>query len=83
MESLAVYGKIETQTRQFIRKQLINKNGAICGICGKPITNMKECTIDHIVPISKGGMTTMNNCQLAHFKCNQLKADKHFDQHQV
>ena len=74
----------EVKARQFIKRQLINSKGAICGICGKPITNMKDCTIDHIIPVSKGGQTTIDNCQLAHFWCNQEKddqiIDKDFDQ---
>ena len=65
----------ETKTRQFIKRQLIARDGAVCAICGKPITNMKDCTIDHIVPISKGGQTTVDNCQLAHFKCNVMKGN--------
>lgn len=66
----------ELKRLHFIKRQLINSGGAICGVCGKPITDMKDCTIDHIKPLSKGGMTTIENCQLAHFKCNQLKGNK-------
>ncbi len=61
---------------QFIKRQLINSKGAICGICGEPIKNMKDCTVDHIIPIAKGGQTTIENCQLAHFDCNQQKGSK-------
>ena len=70
------YSKKETRTTQFIRRQLINKNGATCALCGKPIETVKDCTIDHIVPISKGGLTTIENCQLAHRNCNQRKDNK-------
>lgn len=65
----------EMRERQFIKRQLINSRGNICAICGKPITNMNDITIDHIIPLSKGGMTTLENCQLAHFECNQEKAN--------
>lgn len=68
----------EMRTRQFIMRQLVNKNGAVCAICGKEITDMKDCTIDHIIPISKGGMTTIENCQLAHFGCNQKKGSNSY-----
>lgn len=71
-----VYKLKERRTKQFIRKQLINKNGAVCAICGNPIETMKDCTIDHIIPISKGGLTTIENCQLAHKNCNVKKGDK-------
>lgn len=60
----------------FIRNQLINSRGAICGICGKPIRNKKDCTVDHIIPLAKGGRTTIENCQLAHFDCNQKKGSR-------
>lgn len=42
----------------------------------KPIETMKDCTIDHIVPISKGGLTAIENCQLAHRNCNLSKGNK-------
>ena len=70
MPTPRVYSIKETRSKQFIRKQLINKNGAICSLCDKPIETMKDCTIDHIVPISRGGLTTIENCRLAHRDCN-------------
>lgn len=66
----------ELKLRHFIRKQLIAKNGAVCAICGQPITDMKDCTIDHIIPLSHGGLTTLENCQLAHRQCNIAKGDE-------
>jgi 5-methylcytosine-specific restriction endonuclease McrA len=36
---------------------------------------MKDATIDHIIPLSRGGQDTIDNMQLAHDGCNQLKAD--------
>lgn len=33
-------------------------------------------TIDHIIPLSKGGTHTYNNVQLAHYICNSKKSDK-------
>ncbi len=66
----------ELKARHFICKQLITKNGAVCAICGKPIRDMKDCTIDHIIPLSHGGLTTLENCQLAHRRCNLAKGNK-------
>lgn len=66
----------ELKERHFIRKQLIAKNGAVCAICGQPIANMKDCTIDHIIPLSRGGLTTLENCQLAHRQCNIAKGNE-------
>lgn len=75
------YTDSEIKTKQFIKRQLVNSNGAICALCGKPILNMKDCTIDHIRPISKGGLTTKDNCRLAHSWCNRIRGNnQEFDQ---
>lgn len=51
----------------------------ICQICGKSVDkeikypNPLSASIDHIVPLSKGGTHTKDNVQLAHFLCNSRK----------
>ena len=53
----------------------------VCGICGLPVPECNDPasdwgpTVDHIVPISKGGKHRKSNCQLAHRLCNSLKLD--------
>ena len=71
-----IEGVAETNRRKAIKRQLVNKNGAICAICGEPIKNARDMSLDHIIPISKGGQTTMENCQLAHKWCNVRKGNK-------
>lgn len=55
----------------------------ICAICGRPVNfdlrfpDPWSATVDHIVPISKGGNPAdIANMQLAHLQCNRLKASK-------
>lgn len=64
---------------------LMERDSGICQICGKPVDmNDKKGgrirrnypTMDHIVPLSKGGTHTWNNIQLAHMKCNAGKCDR-------
>ena len=64
-------------------RALIMKTQTVCGICGKPVDfSLKyphplSPTIDHIVPVSKGGHPCdINNLQLAHRCCNRQKSDK-------
>lgn len=72
--------------RRWQRNQLVNRFGAICQICTEPFESAKDITIDHIMPLSKGGEDTFENYQLAHDQCNQLKADmtpEEFDDFQL
>ena len=64
---------------------LCARDKGICQICGKPVddTDIKKGhirrnypTLDHIVPLSKGGTHTWNNVQLAHMGCNAGKCDR-------
>ncbi len=55
----------------------------VCGICGRPVNFDKRfpdpwsATLDHIVPVSKGGdPAALENLQLAHLQCNRQKASK-------
>ena len=55
------------------RKALLNQEDPRCGICGQPITHPKTATIDHIIPLAKGGTNYRDNTQLAHARCNRKK----------
>ena len=64
-------------------KKIIYATRTVCGICGKPVDfsvkyphPLSPC-IDHIIPVARGGHPSdMDNLQLAHWKCNNEKADK-------
>lgn len=61
-------------------KKIIFASQTTCAICGKPVNfslrypNPMCATVDHIIPIAKGGHPSdLDNMQLAHFRCNLLK----------
>jgi hypothetical protein len=62
-------------------KKIYRRDKGICGICGWQVADNKEptaiwgATIDHCIPLSRGGTHEPNNCQLAHRICNSLKLD--------
>lgn len=66
-------GTKERQYIRFCRARLIAENGKICAICGKPIEDDEDITVDHILPRALGGSTTYDNLQLAHRLCNLRK----------
>lgn len=57
------------------------RDDGICGICRNPVDrslparSLWSATIDHIVPLSKGGIHAPENVQLAHLVCNSVKRD--------
>ncbi len=64
-------------------KKRIYATQTICALCGRPVNfdlkfpNPMSPTIDHIVPVAKGGHPSdISNLQLAHLACNRAKADK-------
>lgn len=65
---------------------LLERDHGKCKLCGKPVALGQVVphpfapTIDHIQPVSKGGMHERSNCQLAHFRCNCIKGNRGSDQ---
>ncbi len=58
---------------------IFERDGWMCGICGQKINkrlkwpNPRSKSIDHIVPLLKGGPDAAINLQAAHLRCNQGK----------
>ena len=46
----------------------------ICYLCGKPITEVKDLSQDHVVSRSKHGKTVDSNILPAHKICNSRKS---------
>lgn len=53
-----------------------NKQNGICVVCGEHF-EYAEMEGDHIKPWSKGGQTTIDNCQMLCKSCNAKKKDKY------
>lgn len=55
-----------------VRQIVYNRYSGKCAICGKSVT-LKEMTIDHITPISRGGDGSFSNMQCTCDSCNLMK----------
>ena len=65
----------EREKARALRKQNWWKNRiakGICHYCGESIAP-KDLTLDHVVPIARGGRTTKGNCVPACKDCNNQK----------
>lgn len=72
---MSKWKRVKSLARRWQRNQLINQYGAECYICHEPIEKAGDITIDHWMPLSKGGSDTLDNYRLAHDKCNHLKSN--------
>lgn len=75
------------QTELVIAREVFERDGWMCHLCGEPIPVPLRGTprilggthdplspvIDHVIPLSKGGPHTMENCRAAHWTCNASK----------
>jgi 5-methylcytosine-specific restriction enzyme A len=58
-----------------VSKYVFQRDKYQCQSCGK--TTLKtDLTIDHIIPLSRGGQNDISNLQTLCFICNQQKTDK-------
>lgn len=55
------------------RQALLERDGDGCWFCGEAMG--EDCTIEHLVPKSKGGANSLQNYALAHQRCNAEAAD--------
>ncbi|MEX1262791.1 MAG: HNH endonuclease [Actinomycetota bacterium] len=77
---------LRAQSRSEIREELAARHGWRCHICGDPIPeslrginyvierpDAQFPDIEHVIPLSRGGLHFYGNLRLAHRSCNQRK----------
>jgi len=55
------------------RKTLLSRDEYTCQFCG---TTVGPLTVDHVMPRSRGGATSWENCVAACLRCNHRKGNK-------
>lgn len=59
---------------RFNRRWVFLRDNYTCQYCTEELSP-KQCTIDHVVPVSKGGKTTWHNVVTACYSCNNSKGN--------
>ena len=66
----------------FAPREVYERDGWVCQLCLLPIDagivwpDSMSPSVDHIVPLAKGGEHSMGNVQAAHLGCNSRKCDR-------
>lgn len=76
------FGSATERARFERNKKKVLQTQEVCAICGRPVDKSLlyphplSPTVDHILPLAKGGTNELGNLQLAHWTCNRQKSDK-------
>lgn len=66
----------------FTREEIFDRDRWVCGICEKPIDQAlsypdpMSASLDHVIPLARGGEHSRANAQAAHLRCNVRKGDR-------
>lgn len=72
---LARFDRVPRRRPRFSARNVWARDGGVCQYTGRKL-KPSEGNIDHVVPRSRGGTTTWENCVLAHREINTRKADR-------
>ena len=67
--------RIYTNSELTIIKNFKKSNPHICAYCNKSIPSTETVTIDHKIPVCKGGKTIPENLTISCYPCNREKDD--------
>lgn len=55
---------------------ILERDGMFCYICEQEITSGQKAEFEHVIPLARGGIHSMDNIKIAHMVCNRRKGDK-------
>lgn len=61
--------------RVWFSKDILRKSDDVCAHCGCPVAIGDNFTVEHVVPISKGGTNDLVNIVALRQTCNTTKGD--------
>ncbi len=69
---LSAYAQIPAQHVAFSRRNIYRRDNYTCQYCGEQ-PGVSKLSVDHVMPRSRGGPSTWENCVLACLTCNRRK----------
>lgn len=71
--------KLAPDAERFFDVEIFERDSWICGVCNEGIEaslrfpHPMSASLDHVIPLTRGGNHTRANCQASHLLCNQRK----------
>jgi 5-methylcytosine-specific restriction endonuclease McrA len=72
---LSKFDRVPRKRLKFGLQGLFERDGGRCQYTGRKLT-LSEANVDHVLPSSRGGETSWENCVLSDKKVNNRKADR-------
>jgi 5-methylcytosine-specific restriction endonuclease McrA len=72
---LVQYDRIPRREVRFTRRNIFFRDRNRCQFCGK-IFSQRDLNLDHVIPLSRGGMSSWENVVCACVGCNGRKGDR-------
>lgn len=69
----------QSTIEHFTREEIFERDGWVCHLCGRPIPRELKfpdpfsASLDHVIPVAKGGEHSRENTAASHFRCNIRK----------
>ncbi|MBN1487149.1 MAG: HNH endonuclease [Anaerolineae bacterium] len=78
------YVNVPQRGAHWSRRAVLRRDMYTCAYCGAQpgdkqmgqVLTLQDFTVDHIMPVSRGGQSTWGNTVCACWRCNQRKADR-------
>lgn len=74
--------KLRPESDVIVPIEIFIRDGWVCSLCKKPVDPLAKpkspwsASLDHVIPLSKGGKHTRGNVRCAHLRCNMIKGAK-------
>ena len=68
--------RVGARSERVSHRAVFERDNWVCGLCGDPVDpsvkwpSLMSASLDHVVPLARGGSHTYDNVQLAHSGCN-------------
>lgn len=77
--------KLGADAEVFSSTEVFERDAWVCGICSQPVDQAlrypdpMSASLDHVVPLSKGGAHTRDNTRCSHLSCNVRRGNREPD----